>query len=213
MKMSESSKTHKSDPLANASGLDESQIDARDLQALRDACKVRSLALEMRSAISRLASSQRHAKEQPHAPRRAELGLPRAKPLRLRIAQLPAQAVCRQFDLSPARPRVRRNLNLARRVPVGRRRFHPDELPGVQLKALFRALYQHFGEEARQLEVLAIFPHIPPEAKGSVSVSSDLKWAHFVLPRRFPAHKALPGRYLVVLRDAGNETREVLIRL
>jgi hypothetical protein len=195
-----------------ASGLDEAQIDAADLRALHDAVKLRQLApgveVQCRALAgweARLASALRLRAVS------APLAAPRS--LRLRFAPLPRSVRVRRLSRALPNLRLRRGLRLALVQPVLRQRLRPDDLPEAQLKALLKALYEKCGAEARQLEIVAAFAHIPPEAVGSISVDPTLRAASFTMPDGLSAAEAQAGHYLAFLRNPAGETRMVLLRL
>jgi hypothetical protein len=194
-----------------ASGLDESQIDAADLKALRGSVRLRSLPLDMAVATTKLAAWECALPS--GSLRSIEPGCATPRKFALRIVPLPHKAVIRRLAQQTPSARLMRDLPLALRQPVRRRRIRPDDLPEAMLKTLFTKLFEKYGEQARQMEITAVFPHVPPEAAGAITVDPALAWAAFELPAGVAPGKARAGFYLIVLSAPEGETRKVLLRL
>lgn len=198
-------------PPLTASGLDEAQLDPADLQALRDAVKLRTCGLEAGATFRRLEDF--HPELQLAGLHFVECGLLPLQALALRLAPLPRQAAVRRLAWREPQAVVRHATALAQQQPVRRSRLRPDDLPPAQLKALLAAMYKKYGPEAGELEIAAVFAHVPPEAKAAIGIDPALRWAAFTLPAGTTPQAAHAGYYLVVLRAKNNETRKVLFRL
>jgi hypothetical protein len=194
-----------------ASGLDETQIDAADLKALREMVRLRSLTPGITVPTAKLAGWE--CVLPPGSISLIEPGCTAPRTLTLRIVSLPRKATLRR--LAPPAPQVRlqRGLPLAQRQPVLRRKLRPDSLPEEMLKSLYTKLFEKYGDQARRMKVAAIYPHVPPEAAGAISVDPALAWAAFELPAGMAPGKARAGFFLIVLSTPGGETRKVLLRL
>ena len=193
-----------------ASGLDESQIDSADLQALHDIVRLHTIALGTAVQARRLENWE--CSLPPGSIRAIEPGCAAPRRVTLRLAPLPHKVAIRRLPQPTSSIRIKRDTPLAQRQPVRRRKLRPDDLPEAQLKTLFTKVYEKYGELARGMEIAAVFPHIPPEAANAISVDPALAWAAFVLPPAVAPDKARAGFYLIVL-TAPNETRKVLFRL
>lgn len=194
-----------------ASGLDEAQIDAADLQVLRDLVRLHTIAPGMAVAATALAGWE--CAMPPGRIKHVEPGCPAPRRLGLRIVPLPHQAAIRRLPQPKLAVRLKHGLPLALRQPVRRRRLRLDDLPPEMLKSMFTKLYEKYGEQARHMEIAAVFPHVPPEAANAISVDPALAWAAFELPAGVAPGKARAGFYLIVLSTPEGETRKVLLRL
>ncbi len=199
------------EPPPTVSGLDETQIDPADLRALRDAVVLRTCDLEASATVTQLRDFE--LVFPPECLRQVEPGFSALRALALRIVPLPRQIKAQRLALNEPQLKLRRDLPLALKQPVRRPKLRPDDLPPGKQKALFTALYNKYGPQARELEVQAVFAHVPPEAKDALMLESTLNWAAFTLPPGLAVHQARADFYLVVLSGPGNETRKVLFRL
>lgn len=184
--------------LDTASGLDEKQIDKDDLEALCAMVVLHTL---------------KPGADPPPPIAQVPLELSAARSVKLRLTPLPTKAATARLKLPEPRLRLVRALALALEQQVRRARRDEDELPSATLKALYKAMYEKYGAEAKQLTVDAVFPHIPPEAKASIVVDPQLGWAAFKPPPGVPLARLSAGCYLVILRAPGGETRRVIFRL
>jgi hypothetical protein len=201
------------DDARTVSGLDESQIDAADLEQLRKAVVLHTCDLKSSAKVRALPDAQLHIAPTASHLHSLQLGGASAGVAKQPVGLHELRAVYKQLELGAATPRIRKGLDAALSLAVRRRRLLEGELSREREKALYRALYQKLGEEAHGLEVRAVFAHVPPEAADSVSVDRELRWASFCLPAGWPASRARGGFYLVVLRGEGNKTRRLLLRL
>jgi hypothetical protein len=109
--------------------------------------------------------------------------------------------------------RVHRDLRLALRQPICRRKLRLGELSVAREKELYHQLYAKYGERARHMTVQAVFAHIPPEAAKSARFSDDLSHVYFRFPGNVSPRSASGGHYLVVVIDEQRRTGSVLFRL
>jgi hypothetical protein len=194
------------------SGLDERQIDEKDLERLRAACRLNSI---LPAGASAGAESTGW-----HGLRSLEPVLHFIDPAgsapasrRIRIAPLPRRSRVHRAVLPIGMTRVHRDLRLALRQPVCRRRLRLGELSVHQEKELYRQLFAKYGERAHQMTVQAVFAHIPPEAAKSARFADDLSCVYFRFPGNVSPRSAAGGHYLVVVADERHKTRSVLFRL
>ncbi|GEM_PF-2288949 len=180
-----------------ASGLHEDQIAAEDLARLREAVVLRTIS----PAIT------------PAEPRRVEPGITPRSGLRLAVAPLPGKPRIRRLKPELGKAAVRRDLRRALTQPIGRRNLLIGELRREQERQLYRRLYEQYGEEARRLEVAAVYAHVPPEATYSARVTDDLRSLYFILPPDVSPRGIESGHFLVVLRDPHGKTSTALLRL
>lgn len=190
------------------SGLHEHEIDPADLARLQAAFVCRSVDPAGDPpdgwAGPELDSGQIHTAG-------LDIGTPRA--LKLRIAPLPRRARVRPLKQQPPDVTIRRGLARMLEQPIRRRRTPLGELSPAQQKALFRRLYEKYGELANGLHVQALFAHIPPEAAHSIELANDLRSLQFALPPDVSPRGVREGFYLVILSAAAGETRNLLLRL
>jgi len=194
-----------------ASGLDESQINSADLQALRDSVRLHALVPGVAS-VTRTLSGWECALP-PGSISAIEPGCAAPRRFTLRIVPLPHKVAMRHLPPLTASIRLQRDLPLALRQPVRMRRLRPEGLPEAQLKVLFTKIFEKYGEQAQAMEITAIYPHVPPEAASAISVDPALAWAAFILPTGMAPGKARAGFYLIVLGTPESETRKLLLRL
>lgn len=180
-----------------SSGLHEDQIDDADIARLRAAAILRSVNLSV---------SPGHLS-------RIEPGVTVRSGLRLAIAPLPTKTRVRRANPKADKAVIRRDLRRALAQPVRRRRLLPDQLDSQQQQELYRQLYEQLGERARQLDVAAVFAHIPREAAQSARLADDLRSLYFVLPPDVSPRGVKAGHFLVVLRDSSDQTSTALVRL
>jgi len=202
----------------SASGLDESQLSAEDLQALHAAVVLRSAPLGMAAKLHTLAQDDLQAGRPEPIPRGAAPAAGAIRALKLRIAPLPDKVRLKRLNTALPTPRYRRDERVARALPVVRKRLIIGELSSEQEHALARGLREQFGVDLSGWRVAAVFAHVPPEAKGAIVVDPELRWAAFSLPRGLPPQKCQAGYYLVVLtetdvEDSAGKTRKLLLRL
>ena len=184
-------------PGDTASGLHEEQIAAEDLARLRDAVVLRTV----NPAIA------------PAAPSRVEPGIKPRSGLRLAVAPLPGKPRVKRLKPDVGKAVVRRDLRRALTQPIRRRNLLIGELSNAQEKQLYRQLYEQYGEEARQLQVAAVYAHVPSEATHSARVTDDLRSLYFILPPDVSPRGVKGGQFLVVLRDPHGKTSTALLRL
>lgn len=180
-----------------ASGLHEEQIAAEDLASLRDAVVLRTV----NPAIT------------PAVPIRVEPGIKPRSGLRLAVAPLPGKPRVKRLKPDVGKAVIRRDLRRALTQPIGRRNLLIGQLNSAQEKQLYRQLYEQYGEEARRLEVAAVYAHVPPEATHSARVTDDLRSLYFILPPEVSPRGIEGGHFLVVLRDPHGKTSTALLRL
>ncbi len=200
-------------PPRSASGLDEAQIDQADIGQLHEVFKVHQLKGDIQAKVRSLDSEW----IQPGLPasqvNRAKVALLPAKPVRLRFAQLPQKTPIRRLKFPFPRFRLYRSITPALGQQIRRDRV-PDNLMSREMeKRVYAKLYEQLGDGARSVEVLGVFPNIPPEAAETVQVDSELRWAVFSWgPGQKPA-RARPGFHLIVFRDHEKRTKKMLSRL
>jgi hypothetical protein len=180
-----------------ASGLHEEQIAAEDLARLRDAVVLRAV----NPAIA------------PASPNRMAPGITPRSGLRLAVAPLPGKPRVRRLRPEAGKAVIRRDLRRALTQPIQRRNLLIGELNAAQEKQLYRQLYEQYGEEARQLQVAAVYAHVPSEATHSARVTEDLRSLYFILPPDVSPRGIKGGQFLVVLRDPDGKTSTALLRL
>lgn len=200
------------DKKRTASGLDESQLDPSDLEALRKAVVLKHFPLEAQAAM-RQPAAWRVASLDAAALHAVSVAIGEARPLKLRIAPLPTRTKLRKLPLPPLRATMRSDLEAALRQPVRRPRILPETLPRPLYKELHRQLYAKYGEQARELIIAAVFPQVPPEVAPTLKVQHELDFAVFRVPEGVSAARLQKDCYLVILRAPGGETRNVILRL
>lgn len=196
-----------------ASGLDESQIDAADLELLHGALRLKAATPDMVCDVYRHSAGFIEPgllKEQVHG---IEPGLEVPASHKLHIVELPHVVKTHKLRLPQAKPRLHKDLPLAWGQPIRRQRIYPGDLPREVGKALYEAMFRKYGEKAKAMDVAAVFAHIPPECAQSIKLEADLGGARFTLPDSLSLRKARSGYYLVVIEQAGGKTRNVLFRL
>ncbi|MCH7472275.1 hypothetical protein IIA79_04915 [bacterium] len=142
-----------------------------------------------------------------------DLELAAGRLLRLRVASLPNKTRIRRLVVGGEKLRLADGLAVALERPLRRGRIFPGDLGPAAQKALNQALHDKFGDKAAAMEVTALFPNIPPEAVGGITVDPSLSFATFVLPRDAPPRQARSGFHLVVLQEGSDRTRMMLFRL
>lgn len=201
------------EPPPTASGLDETQIHPEDIAVLQALFKPNVLQPGLIALLRRpaavliepgLALQSRHT---------VRCALFPARALRLRFVELPESVRLRRYAWPAPKLKLRKDLKTALASPVLRRRQHVEDLPRAVQKELFAAVYRRYGEEARGMEVRAVFAHIPPEAVPSIKLGPELEVAAFVWPANLSPAKARAGHYLVILEQSDGKTRNVIFRL
>jgi len=206
----------------SASGLDEGQIEPRDLEALRKAVVLHRLGET--ASPGKEAGAEAGARRRgtdvsgvvmPLSAEARRLGVLMAPPpaQRLHERALPKHCAVRRAPLPRVRIRPKNGLAVARRLSVVRQRLLPGDLLPRQLAEIFRELYFRFGKEARDFDVAAVFANIPPEAVESVKVDPGFARAAFTAPSDVPISKLSSGYSLAVLRTKTGETRILSLRL
>ena len=198
-------------PDSTASGLDESQLAAQDLEALRAAVNIQTLetSLAVRTHVLDAETIER-PKLRVH---RAQLDLSQATAVKLSIAPLPHAARLKRLLPPAPRLKVRPALDFAQRQPVVRRALQPSDYTTDFEQRVSAALARHLGTEAQQWRTDAVFAQIPPEARGGITIDPRLRWAAFVLPAGMPVHQAQEGYFLIALSSPADQTRRLLLRL
>ncbi|MBN2080646.1 hypothetical protein JW859_00425 [bacterium] len=189
-----------------ASGLDERQIAPADLDFLQAACRIHELFAEQPAAAipAGLAAGQVTARAVEIEP---------AGYQRIRPAPLPDRCRVRRVNIVPPPLKRQRDLPLALAQPIRRRRLQLIDLPERQAKLLHRKLFERYGDQAEQMRIEAVFPHVPSEAVGAIRLAPDLSQLTFTLPEDVSPRSIKPGSYLVIISDAGVKTRNVFFRL
>ena len=200
-------------PPPTASGLDEQQIHPEDIAALQALFKPHSVTLGVQASLYRHTASMIEPGLPQDTCHQAELELASPRNFTLRIVPLPARISARQVSLRMPRMKLRKDVKAVMASPVLRRRQHVDDLPRPVQKALFESVFRRYGEEARNMEVRAVFAHIPPEAAQSIKLGPELEAATFTWPANLSVAKAKPGHYLVILEQPDGKTRNVIFRL
>ena len=198
-------------PDPSISGLDTGGIDARDIQHLHDCFRFSKLSAAvhascrlMPATLFRSAAASRFQKVQ------LEISSPSSA--RRGLARLLGSKPFTSLQMPAARISVRKSLETALQLPVPRSRMFADELPRSSQETLFRCIYEKFGEEGHELDVIALYRHIPPECAGSISIESELRRAWFT-PGSAAKRRYSAGYYLVILRGKSGKLRRVLFRL
>ncbi|MEZ5339558.1 MAG: hypothetical protein R3F46_15010 [bacterium] len=200
-------------PEDSLSGLDESAIDAEDLEALHAGfrfcalpamldVRIRVMAAEqMRMQVAGSFSSVALGISPPAAQRRGLLGFGAASPWQ-------------QLKIPVSRLRMLTDLESAREEPVARPRHFADELPRELAAEMFRQIYEQCDDcdEERELEVVGVYHDIPPECAASIVLEEGLHHALFT-PSASRNGRYASGYSLVALRTESGKLRRLLLRL
>jgi hypothetical protein len=188
------------------SGLDEAQIDARDLEALRQAVILHRLAMDVPCQLRSMAAASG-----------AQAGGPlkdlTPRLLRLHVTPLPKLGKLKPVSTQLARPRIKQATALAAGLPVERRALPLTMLTVPQEERLERELQQRYGAAADGLRLQALFQNIPPEAAEAIQLDPQLRRAAFRLPAGLNPARTRGGFFLLILSDRENKTKKLLLRL
>lgn len=200
-------------PEPTASGFDPGQIAAEDITALQALFVVRFVASYEDFAWSVRGLDPQESGPHVIATHSAELGLQAPRSLKLRIEPLPHRAQLHRTQLRQPRLILRRGLDPVQRVPLSRRRLSLHELSDEQGKAILRAIYKKYGDEAHNLHLEAVYQEVPAELAAKVRFASGGQAALISIPPGFQAAQASAGCWLVELSTPNGATRRTIFRL
>jgi hypothetical protein len=86
-------------------------------------------------------------------------------------------------------------------------------LSDEQGKAILRAVYKKYGEEAHSLHLEAVYPEVPAELAGNVKFAAGGQAALITIPPGFNPSQASAGCWLVELSTPEGATRRTIFRL
>jgi len=197
----------------SASGLDETQIEKADLEHFQQATVLRQVDTQITCPVHQLemgwiepglpGTSIKHARVE-FAPR---------KPIRMRFALLPNRINVSKLKPPATSLRLRRALSIAGMQPIRRDKLDLRFMSREFESRLDHKLKERFGAGIDSVEILGVFPHVPPEAAETVQVDSELRWATFTWSSKLNPAKALPDFFLIIFRDQDQRTKKLLVRL
>lgn len=203
----------KLNPPETASGLDPTQLAAEDIAPVEALFAPRRLPVDDAFPFAAQAVDPQEAGPHSITARAVELGLHAPRSLRLRIEPLPHRATLHRTQFRQPRLVLRRGLDPVLRVPLSRRRLSLHDLSDEQGKAIVRAIFKKYGEEAHGLHLEAVYPEVPAELAASVRLAPGGQAALISIPPGFTPAQASAGCWLVELSTPEGATRRTIFRL
>ncbi|MCB1217333.1 hypothetical protein KDL44_08060 [bacterium] len=200
-------------PEDSLSGLDESAIDAEDLDALHASFRFAAIQSGLEARI-RVMSTERMQTQVAESFSSVALGISPPAAQRRGLLGLKAASPWQQLKIPVSRLRVQSDVELAREEPVARPRHFADELPRELAAEMFRQVYEQCDDcdEERELEVVGVYHDIPPECAASIVLEEGLHHARFT-PSASGNGRYTAGYSLVALRTESGKLRRLLLRL
>lgn len=196
-----------------ASGLDETELDPRDMDELRGQFRFTRAEHESSAGVATLAGW-----ELPPALDKSQLAItalaiPSVRAERMRMAPLPGKVRTATVRIDQPRVRMQRDLALALAMPIRRPRVAAGELTRAEQDAVNSAVVKKYGSAARNLTLAGVFREVPPEAAKSVRLDEALRFCQFTLPPGTNVARLQSGYALVIATGDSGKTYPALARL